>query len=49
MLTTVAGVYAAGDIAQDWVNATLASAAGVSAGISLHQALIFEPLGVQPA
>jgi thioredoxin reductase len=49
MLTTVAGVYAAGDIAQGWANATLASAAGVSAGISLHQALIFEPLNAQSA
>ncbi|GGR32737.1 NAD(P)/FAD-dependent oxidoreductase [Deinococcus ruber] len=48
-LTTVPGVYAAGDIAQFGANATLASAAGVFAGVSLHQSLIFEPLQPLPA
>jgi len=48
-LTTVPGVYAAGDIAQFGANATLASAAGVFAGVSLHQSLIFGPLEAQPA
>ncbi|MBC7924196.1 MAG: NAD(P)/FAD-dependent oxidoreductase [Bryobacteraceae bacterium] len=43
-LTTVPGVYAAGDIARVPHNATWASADGVTAGSSLHQALIFEPL-----
>ena len=43
-MTTVLGVYAAGDIARAASNATLASADGVMAGASLHQALIFEPL-----
>lgn len=40
-LTTVPGVYAAGDIARVPPNATFASADGVTAGISLHQALLF--------
>ncbi len=40
-LTTVAGVYAAGDMARAPHNATWASADGVTAGASLHQALIF--------
>lgn len=43
-MTTVPGVYAAGDIAQVMQNATFASADGVLAGASLHRALIFEPL-----
>lgn len=42
-LTTVPGVYAAGDAARMWHNATLAAADGVTAGTSLHQALVFEP------
>lgn len=42
-LTSVAGVYAAGDIARAPHNATWASADGVTAGISLHQSLVFEP------
>jgi len=42
--STVAGVYAAGDIARVPHNATFASADGVLAGASLHQALVFEPL-----
>ncbi|BCP52597.1 hypothetical protein K32_12140 [Kaistia sp. 32K] len=43
-MTTVPGVYAAGDIARGMHNATFASADGVMAGTGLHQALIFEPL-----
>lgn len=43
-LSSVAGVYAAGDIARVPHNATFASADGVLAGASLHQALVFEPL-----
>lgn len=43
-MTTVPGVYAAGDIAQFMQNATFASADGVLAGASLHRALIFDPL-----
>ncbi|MCX5579613.1 NAD(P)/FAD-dependent oxidoreductase [Kaistia terrae] len=43
-MTTVPGVYAAGDIARSMHNATFASADGVMAGTALHQALIFEPL-----
>jgi thioredoxin reductase len=43
-LTTVAGVYAAGDAARVPHNATWAAADGVTAGVSLHQALVFEPL-----
>ena len=38
--TTVAGVYAAGDITRAMHNATLASADGVLAGVALHQSLI---------
>ncbi|WP_156841973.1 NAD(P)/FAD-dependent oxidoreductase [Novosphingobium aquimarinum] len=41
-LTSVTGVYAAGDIARAPHNATWASADGVTAGISLHQSLVFE-------
>lgn len=40
--TTVPGVYAAGDAASPTHNATLASAAGVLAGIGVHQSLIAE-------
>ena len=43
-LTTVAGVFAAGDIARVPHNATWASADGVTAGVFLHQSLVFEPL-----
>jgi len=39
--TTVPGVYSAGDGASPMHNATLASAAGVMAGIGAHQSLIF--------
>lgn len=42
--TTVAGVFAAGDIARAPHNATWASADGVAAGVFLHQSLVFEPL-----
>lgn len=40
-MTSVPGVYAAGDIARVPQNATFASADGVQAGMSAHQALIF--------
>ncbi|WP_102795615.1 NAD(P)/FAD-dependent oxidoreductase [Bowmanella denitrificans] len=38
--TTVAGVYAAGDMAIPMQNATLASASGVMTGVHVHHALI---------
>lgn len=38
--TSVAGVFAAGDAAQPMHNATLASAAGVLAGVSAHRSLV---------
>lgn len=44
-MTSIPGVYAAGDIARPMHNATLASADGVLAGVSLHRALVFEPNG----
>lgn len=40
-MTTVSGVYAAGDLSMARHNATLASAEGVLAGISAHQAMVF--------
>lgn len=43
-LTTVPGVYAAGDAARIPHNATLASADGVLAGTGVHRALVFEGL-----
>ena len=43
-LTSVPGVYAAGDAARAPHNASWAAADGVTAGISLHQSLIFESL-----
>ncbi|HEY0736969.1 MAG TPA: NAD(P)/FAD-dependent oxidoreductase [Herpetosiphonaceae bacterium] len=43
-LTTVPGVYAAGDIARVPPNATFASADGVTAGVSLHRDLLFGSL-----
>lgn len=43
-LTSVPGVYAAGDAARVPHNASWAAADGVTAGISLHQSLVFEPL-----
>ena len=47
--TTRAGVYAAGDIALMRSNITLATADGVTAGFSLHQALIADALGALSA
>ncbi|WP_417661898.1 NAD(P)/FAD-dependent oxidoreductase [Pseudomonas sp.] len=41
-LTSVPGVYAAGDIARAPHNATWAAADGVTAGTALHQALVFD-------
>jgi thioredoxin reductase len=38
--TTVPGVFAAGDAASAWSNATFASAAGVAAGVAAHRSLI---------
>lgn len=43
-LTSVPGVYAAGDIARVPHNASWAAADGVTAGIFLHQSLVFETL-----
>jgi thioredoxin reductase len=40
-MTTVPGVFAAGDAAMMMHNATLASADGVMAGVSLHRAIVF--------
>lgn len=42
--TTIPGVYAAGDIARVPHNASWAAADGVTAGVFLHQSLVFEPL-----
>jgi thioredoxin reductase len=42
--STVPGVYAAGDIARVPPNASWAAADGITAGVSLHRSLIFEPL-----
>lgn len=39
--TTVPGIFAAGDVAAPFPNATFASAAGVAAGSGAHQSLIF--------
>lgn len=40
-MTTVPGVYAAGDVTMAMHNATLASADGVMAGTSMHRAMVF--------
>ncbi|AUW57773.1 thioredoxin reductase [Sphingobium sp. SCG-1] len=48
-LTSVPGVYAAGDIARVPHNASWAAADGVTAGISLHQSLVFAPLAAEAA
>ncbi|MNY50052.1 hypothetical protein D3C86_1855290 [compost metagenome] len=40
--TSVPGVLAAGDAATAMYNATLASAAGVMAGVAAHRALVLE-------
>lgn len=47
--TTVPGVYAAGDVASAMHNVTLASAAGVLAGIGVHQSLVAEEAVRAPA
>lgn len=46
--TSVSGVFAAGDAAMKMYNATLASAAGVIAGVSAHRALVLEEAGGGP-
>lgn len=46
-LTSVPGVYAAGDIARAPHNASWAAADGVTASVSLHQSLVFEPGAAQ--
>lgn len=43
--TSVPGVFAAGDAATAMFNATLASAAGVMAGVSAHRALVLDEAG----
>ena len=40
-MTTVPGVYAAGDIARSAHNVTWASADGVTAGVAVHRSLVF--------
>lgn len=47
--TTVPGVFAAGDAATSMYNATLASAAGVMAGVAAHRSLVMEAAGAAPA
>jgi thioredoxin reductase len=42
-MTSVPGVYAAGDITRSMHNVTFASADGVMAGTSVHQSLVFDP------
>ncbi len=44
-LTTIPGVFAAGDIARAPHNATWASADGVTAGTALHRSLVFHAAG----
>jgi thioredoxin reductase len=41
-MTTVSGVYAAGDITRSVHNVTWASVDGVTAGMSVHRSLVFE-------
>jgi thioredoxin reductase len=43
--TSVSGVFAAGDAAMQMYNATLASAAGVLAGVAAHRSLVLEEAG----
>lgn len=43
--TSVPGVFAAGDAATAMYNATLASAAGVMAGVAAHRALVMDAAG----
>jgi thioredoxin reductase len=40
-MTTVPGVYAAGDVARDAHNVTWAAADGVTAGVAVHRSLVF--------
>ncbi|HEX7865256.1 MAG TPA: NAD(P)/FAD-dependent oxidoreductase [Variovorax sp.] len=40
-MTTVPGVYAAGDLSMMFSNATLASADGLFAGVSMHRSMVF--------
>lgn len=40
--TTTPGVFAAGDAAMSMYNATLASAAGVMAGVAAHRSLVMD-------
>ena len=42
-MTTIAGLYAAGDITRSAHNVTWASSDGVTAGTAVHQSLVFEP------
>ncbi len=46
-LTSIDGVYAAGDAAKAMHNATLASASGVLAGVGSHQSLTRDPVRVK--
>lgn len=46
--TSVAGVFAAGDAATPMYNATVASAAGVMAGVAAHRSLVMEEAGAPP-
>ena len=41
-MTTVPGVYGAGDLAMMFSNATLASADGLTAGVSMHRSMVFD-------
>ena len=41
-MTTVPGVHAAGDLSMMFGNATLASADGLMAGVSMHRSLVFD-------
>ncbi|PRH89420.1 thioredoxin reductase [Labrys okinawensis] len=40
--TSIEGVFAAGDVTSMMANATMASAAGVMAGVSAHRSLVFD-------
>jgi thioredoxin reductase len=42
-VTSLPGVFAAGDLASPMANATMAAAAGVMAGAAAHRSLIFDP------
>ena len=41
-MTTVSGVYGAGDLAMMFSNATMASADGLMAGVSMHRSMVFD-------